>query len=89
MNTDNEDNAKSKGSKKSMQGWSQRVKVKEELHLYKVLRVPRISQKGYPFQHVSFPDCAWEYDRELRMNFSCASSLHRTRLWLLLTGNRK
>lgn len=37
MNTDNEKNAKSKGSKKFMQGWNQRVEVKEELHLHKIL----------------------------------------------------
>lgn len=37
MNTDNEENDKSKGNKKSMQGSNQRVEGKEELHLHKVL----------------------------------------------------
>lgn len=60
MKTDNEENAKSKGSKKPVQGWKQRVEVKEELRLHKIIWVPIMSQKDYSFQHVSVPDCAWE-----------------------------
>jgi len=44
-------------------------------------------QKGYPFQHVSFPDYA-QY-RTQTESICTSSSLHRVRLWLFLADNRK
>lgn len=46
MNTGTEENAKSKGSENSIQGWKQRLEAKKKLHLYKILRAFIKSRKG-------------------------------------------
>lgn len=60
MNTDNEDNTKSKGSKKPMQGRNESIEAKEELHLHKNLISAHNEPEGLSISACVLPYCAQE-----------------------------